>query len=54
VCAGAAIWTPPSGEIPADIVERAGRALAAARARGLGEVEVDAGVGAWKDDPNEG
>jgi diguanylate cyclase (GGDEF)-like protein len=50
VCAGAAIWTPPSGEIPADIIDRAGRALDAARSRGLAQIEVDAGVSEWKDE----
>jgi diguanylate cyclase (GGDEF)-like protein len=54
VCAGAAIWTPPSGEIPTDIIERAGRALDSARVLGPGQVEVDAGVGEWKDEMDEG
>ncbi len=54
VCVGAAIWTPPSAEGPADIVRRAGEALAVARARGRGKVEVDLGSGEWKGDGGEG
>lgn len=54
VCAGAAIWTPPSGETPADIIERAGYALEAARAQGFGQVEVDVGAGEWKEEAEDG
>jgi diguanylate cyclase (GGDEF)-like protein len=54
VCVGAAIWTPPSAEGPADIVRRAGDALAAARAKGRGKVEVDLGTSEWKGDGGEG
>lgn len=53
VCAGAAIWTPPSAEIPADIIERAGKALTVARVRALGAIEIDAGLVAWKDEPSD-
>jgi GGDEF domain-containing protein len=48
VCVGAAIWTPPSAEGPAEILRRAAAALAAARARGRGKVEIDLGSGEWK------
>jgi diguanylate cyclase (GGDEF)-like protein len=47
---GVAIWTPPSGELPADLVERAGVALLAARARGPGSLEIDVDAAEWKDD----
>ncbi len=50
VCVGAAVWTPPSAEGPADILRRAGAALAAARAKGPGTVEADLGVGGWHGD----
>jgi diguanylate cyclase (GGDEF)-like protein len=50
VCVGAAIWTPPSAEGPAEILRRAGDALAAARAKGPGNVEADLGAGGWKGD----
>ncbi len=50
LCVGAAIWTPPSAEGPADILRRAGAALAAARAKGTGKVEADLGAGGWKGD----
>jgi diguanylate cyclase (GGDEF)-like protein len=54
VSTGVAIWTPPSGEVPADLVVRAGEALAIARARGTGQMEIDAGTAEWKDDPSSG
>ncbi len=54
VCVGAAIWTPPSAEGPADIVRRAGEALVRARAKGRGKVEVDLGSVEWKGDAGEG
>ena len=50
VCVGAAIWTPPSAEGPADVLRHAGDALAAARAKGAGKVEADLGSGGWKGD----
>jgi diguanylate cyclase (GGDEF)-like protein len=50
VSVGAAIWAPPSAVGPADILRRAGSALAAARARGPGKVEVDLGSSEWKGD----
>jgi diguanylate cyclase (GGDEF)-like protein len=50
VCVGAAIWTPPSAEGPGDILRRAESALATARARGQGKVEVDLGASEWKDE----
>ncbi len=55
VSAGVAVWVPPSGETPTDLLGRAGEALARARARGLGHIEVDVGAGEWKasDDPDE-
>lgn len=53
VSAGTAIWSPPSGESAADVIARAGQALASARARGPGSVEIDAGLGQWKDDMSE-
>jgi diguanylate cyclase (GGDEF)-like protein len=48
--AGTAVWIPPSGETAADIIRRAGEALAVARSRGPGAVEIDAGFGEWKDE----
>jgi len=54
VCAGAAIWIPPSGESADDIVRRAGAALEVARTRGRSAVEIDAGLAQWKDDLSEG
>jgi diguanylate cyclase (GGDEF)-like protein len=55
VSVGAAVWTPPSAEGPADILRRASAALAAARAGGPGKVEVDLGASEWKgDDGGEG
>ena len=53
-CAGAALWIPPSVESGADIVERAGLALRAARIMGAGHVEIDARLIEWKDDPGAG
>jgi hypothetical protein len=50
VCLGAALWTPPSAESPQEILRRARVALAAARARGPGRVELDVGVSEWKDE----
>ena len=50
VCVGAAIWTPPSADGPADILRHAGDALAAARAKGPGRVEVDFGTSGWSAD----
>ena len=50
LCTGVAVWTPPSGELPADLVERAGKALLAARARGPGSLEIDLDAAEWKDD----
>jgi diguanylate cyclase (GGDEF)-like protein len=49
VCVGAAIWSPPSAEGPADILQRAAGALAAARARGPGHVEADLGSSEWSE-----
>ncbi|HEY1694294.1 MAG TPA: sensor domain-containing diguanylate cyclase [Polyangiaceae bacterium] len=40
---GAALWVPPSGETPADIVKRAGNAVREARKQGGGKVHVEAG-----------
>jgi diguanylate cyclase (GGDEF)-like protein len=54
VCVGAAIWTPPSAEGPADILRRAGDALAAARAKGPGKVDADLGTVEWKSDDSDG
>jgi diguanylate cyclase (GGDEF)-like protein len=51
LCTGVAVWTPPSGELPADLVERAGVALNAARARGPSSLEIDFDAAEWKDDP---
>jgi diguanylate cyclase (GGDEF)-like protein len=41
VTIGGAVWVPPSGESGADVMERAGAALATARARGHNELEID-------------
>jgi diguanylate cyclase (GGDEF)-like protein len=54
VCVGAALWTPPSAEGPADILRRAATALAAARARGPGHIDVDLAAGEWKGISDEG
>jgi diguanylate cyclase (GGDEF)-like protein len=54
VCVGAAIWTPPSAEGPADILRRADAALAAARARGPGKVEIDLGSDDWTGGDGDG
>ena len=43
VSVGGALWVPPSGETGADIVARAGAALAEARKQGGGKVSIDAG-----------
>lgn len=48
VSVGAAVWAPPSAEGPADVIRRAGDALARARAKGAGRVEIDAGSGEWQ------
>jgi diguanylate cyclase (GGDEF)-like protein len=48
VSVGAAVYTPPSAEGPAEILERARAALAAAKAKGRGKVEVDHGTGGWQ------
>lgn len=48
---GVAVWTPPSGELPADLVVRAGVALDAARARAPGSLHIDTDGAEWKDDP---
>ena len=49
---GVAVWTPPSGELPADLVERAGAALNAARARRPGALEIDPDTTTdWRDGP---
>jgi diguanylate cyclase (GGDEF)-like protein len=51
LCTGVAVWTPPSGELPADLVDRAGVALVAARTKGPGSLEIDLDAAEWKDDP---
>ena len=50
VSAGVAVWSPPSAEGPADVTRRAGAALAAARAKGAGRIEIDSGAGDWQGD----
>ncbi len=42
VSVGVVLWTPPSGESGGDILRRAGDALARARARGPGSIELEA------------
>lgn len=54
VCAGAAVWIPPSGESADDIIRRAGAALAVARGKGPCSFEIDAGFGEWKEEMSEG
>jgi diguanylate cyclase (GGDEF)-like protein len=49
VSVGGALWVPPSGETGADIVTRAGAAIAEARKHGPGKVSVDAGHGVDKE-----
>lgn len=44
-CAGACVWVPPSGENGADILRRAGEALAEAKGRGKSGVSVGAATG---------
>ena len=51
--AGIAVWVPPSGDGPEDVVRRAGEALAAARAKGPSSILVDTGGGRWKDGMSE-
>ena len=41
VSIGAAVWVPPSGEIGADVVKRAGDGLKVAKGRGAGEIAID-------------
>lgn len=41
VSIGAAVWVPPSGETGADVMRRAGDALATAKKKGAGVVEID-------------
>jgi diguanylate cyclase (GGDEF)-like protein len=53
VCAGAALWVPPSGEGASDIIRRAGTALAVARQRAPCSLKIDTGYGEWKDEPTE-
>ena len=53
VCAGAALWIPPSGEGAPDIIRRAGDALAAARERAPCSMKLDTGYNEWKDEPIE-
>lgn len=48
VSVGVAVWSPPSAEGPSDVIRRAGIALAAARARGPGHMELDAGTADWQ------
>jgi diguanylate cyclase (GGDEF)-like protein len=47
---GAAVWIPPSGDGAVDIIRRAGEALDAAKALGVGAMEIDAGFGGFKDE----
>lgn len=50
VSAGAAVWSPPSGDTSEDVIRRAGEALAAARARKAESYEIDSGMGfRWRD-----
>jgi diguanylate cyclase (GGDEF)-like protein len=53
VCAGAALWVPPSGESAPDIIRRAGAALAIARSHAPCSLKIDAGFGEWKDEPTD-
>src|SRR5205085_5285999 len=41
VSIGAAVWIPPSGENGGDVMDRAGRALAAAKAKGKNQLEIN-------------
>jgi diguanylate cyclase (GGDEF)-like protein len=50
VSVGAAIWSPPSAEGPGDVLHRAADALARARSRGPGHIEIDAGSSDWEGD----
>ncbi|MCC6553630.1 MAG: diguanylate cyclase [Polyangiaceae bacterium] len=52
--AGIAVWVPPSGDTPEDVVRRAGEALAAARTKGPASILVDTGAGRWKDGMTDG
>ncbi|MFT3770660.1 MAG: GGDEF domain-containing protein [Minicystis sp.] len=54
VSVGAAVWSPPSAEGPADVIRRAGDALARARAKGTGRVEIDVAAGEWQGDMGDG
>jgi len=50
VSVGAAIWSPPSAEGPSDVLRRAADALARARSRGPGHIEIDVGSADWQGD----
>ncbi len=50
---GAAVWTPPSAEGPADILRQASEALADARNKGPGSIVIRALAG-FRDEPTEG
>jgi diguanylate cyclase (GGDEF)-like protein len=54
VSVGVAVWAPPSAEGPTDVIRRAGDALALARARGTGRMEIDTGTTEWQGDMGEG
>lgn len=46
VSVGVAVCVPPTGETAADVLRRAGEALATARERGASQVDIDAGTAA--------
>ncbi|APR78741.1 GGDEF domain protein [Minicystis rosea] len=54
VSVGAAVWSPPSAEGPADVIRRAEAALARAREKGTGNVEIDTAAGEWRSDMEDG
>ena len=54
VSVGAAVWSPPSAEGPADVIRRAEAALVRARAKGTGRVEIDTAAGEWQGDMGDG
>jgi diguanylate cyclase (GGDEF)-like protein len=54
VAAGCAVWSPPSTETSGELSSRADQALASARSRGPGSIEIDDGFGQWKDEPADG
>lgn len=54
VSVGAAVWSPPSAEGPADVIRRAGDALVRARSKGPGKMVIDDAADGWQGDMGGG